>query len=102
MRRLQFCHYTFPHLNSNIPTALGYGVYILQLVPYARVCSLFSDFLQRCRILSTNMLSELCLKNRLILSSIFFRRYQHLVEKYSFSYVQMAKDGIGNYIWVQS
>jgi hypothetical protein len=34
-----------PHLDSNIPTALAYGVYISQLMQYARASSLYSDFL---------------------------------------------------------
>jgi hypothetical protein len=35
----------FPHLDSiYIPTAPANGVYISQLVRYARACSLYSDF----------------------------------------------------------
>ena len=35
-----FAVLNFPHLDSNIPAALMYGVYISQLVRYARPCSL--------------------------------------------------------------
>jgi len=40
-----------------IPTAPAYGVYISQLIPYGRACSLYSDVLQRHRILRTKLLN---------------------------------------------
>ena len=47
----------FPHLDSIcIPTAPANRVYISQLVRYARACSLYSDFQQCHRILSTKLL----------------------------------------------
>ena len=91
----------FSHLN--IPTAPIYGVYISQLIHYARACSLCSDLLKRTRIPSTKLLIQGFLKNRLISSfKTFFEGNQHLVEKHSVSCVQMTKDGIGNYILVHS
>jgi hypothetical protein len=52
-RRLQLCHYKFPHLDSNISSAAAYGVYISQLICHAWACSVYSDFFQRHRILSS-------------------------------------------------
>jgi len=43
-----------------IPTAPTYGVYISQLIPYGRACSLYSDVLQRHRILRTKLLNPKC------------------------------------------
>jgi hypothetical protein len=57
----------FPHLDSNIPTAPAYGVYISQLIHYAPACR-YSDLLQRHRILSTKLSNQGFLKNSLILS----------------------------------
>jgi hypothetical protein len=57
-----------PHLDSNIPTAPAYGVYISQLVRYARACSLYPDYWQRRRILRTKLLNQGLLKNHFILS----------------------------------
>ena len=34
----------FPHLSSNIPSSPAYGVYISQLIRYARACSHYQDF----------------------------------------------------------
>ena len=34
----------FPFLSSNIPSSPSYGVYISQLIRYARCCSYFDDF----------------------------------------------------------
>ena len=35
----------FPHLHSSILTAPAYGVYISQLIRYARACSFYSELL---------------------------------------------------------
>ena len=42
----------FPHMDSNIPANLAYGVYISQLVSYARICTSKIDFMNRLRGLS--------------------------------------------------
>ena len=34
----------FPHLDGDVPKATSYGVYISQLIRFARACSLFDDF----------------------------------------------------------
>ena len=58
-----------PHLYSNIPNAPAYdGVYISQFIRFSRACSLYSECLQRHTILSTKLLNQRFLKNRLILS----------------------------------
>ena len=46
----------FPNMCSNIPASPAYGVYILQLIRYARASSNYSDFLKR----------HLHLRNRLL------------------------------------
>ena len=37
----------FPFLSSNIPSGPSYGVYVLQLIRYARCCSHYDDFRYR-------------------------------------------------------
>ena len=37
----------FPFLSSNIPSAPAYGVYVSQLIRYARACSNYQDFIER-------------------------------------------------------
>ena len=87
------------HLTSNISTAPSCGVYISKLIRYAWVCSLYLEFLQHHRLLSTILLSQGYLKNHLIFFS--FGIYQHLVERSFVTCIQMTTDGIGNSIMVQ-
>ena len=37
----------FPYIDSNIPSRPAYGVYISQLVRYARICTRKEDFMHR-------------------------------------------------------
>ena len=48
----------FPFLSSNIPSSLSYGVYISQLIRYARCCSYYDDFGYRHKLLVDRLLSQ--------------------------------------------
>ena len=48
----------FPFLSSNIPSAPAYGVYVSQLIRYARTCSNYQDFMERGKVLTTKLLSQ--------------------------------------------
>ena len=85
----------FPHLSSNIPTSPAYGVYISQLIRYARACSSYSEFVKRHRCLSKKLMSQGFHKERLILSlKKFIGRYQDLIDKYSVTVSQIIEDGL--------
>ena len=76
----------FPNMCSNIPASPAYGVYISQLIRYARATSNYSDFLKRHRYLRNRLLDQGYKKIRLIRSvKKFIFRYQDLVEIYSAS-----------------
>jgi hypothetical protein len=76
----------FPNVCSNIPASPAYGVYISQLIRYARVSSNYSDFLKRHLHLRNRLLDQGYKKIRLIRSlKKFIFRYQELVEIYSVS-----------------
>ena len=47
----------FPFFSSNIPSGPSYGVYILQLIRYARCCSRYYDFRNRHKCLVDRLLS---------------------------------------------
>ena len=47
----------FPFLSSNIPSGPSYGVYISQLIRYARCCSHYDDFRYRHKCLVDRLLS---------------------------------------------
>jgi hypothetical protein len=76
----------FPNMSSNIPASTAYGVYISQLIRYARASSKYSDFLKRHLHLRNRLLDQGYNKIRLIRSlKKFIFRYQDLVEIYSVS-----------------
>jgi hypothetical protein len=56
----------FPNMCINIPASPAYGVYISQLIRYARVSSIYSDFLKRHLHLRNRQLDQgykkICLK----------------------------------------
>jgi hypothetical protein len=82
-----FAIINFPHLHSNVPTSPACGVNYLTIHALRRHYSMYSDFLQRHRILNAKILNQGFAKNCLILSfkKLFFGRYQHLVDMYSVS-----------------
>ena len=54
----------FPFLSSNIPSAPAYGVYVSQLIRYARACSNYQDYMERWKVLTTKLLSQGYQKNQ--------------------------------------
>ena len=83
----------FPNICSNIPASPAYGVYISQLIRYARASSNYSDFLKRHLHLRNRLLDQGYKKIRLIRSlKKFIFRYQDLVEIYSVSAETIVSD----------
>ena len=66
----------FPFLSSNIPSPPAYGVFISQLIRYARACSSYECFILRAMRLSNKLLGQGYVKERLK-SSLrkFYGRY---------------------------
>ena len=56
----------FPFLSSNIPSAPAYGVYVSQLIRYARACSNYQDFMERGKVLTTKLLNQGYQKTKLV------------------------------------
>ena len=87
----------FPNMCSNIPTSPAYGVYISQLIRYAKASSNYSDFLKRHLHLSNRLLDQGYTQIRLIRSlKTFIFRYQDLVEIYSVSAETIINDAFSN------
>ena len=83
----------FPFLSSNIPSGPSYGVYISQLIRYARCCSHYDDFRYRHKCLVDRLLSQGYKALRLEKSfKKFYGRYQDLIEKYRRSVSAMVSD----------
>jgi hypothetical protein len=82
---------------NNIPASPGYGVYISQLIGYARASSNYSDFLKRNLHLRNRLLDQGYKKIRLIRSfKKFIFRYQDLVEIYSVSEETIINDAFSH------
>ena len=76
----------FPFLSSNIPSSPSYGVYISQLIRYARCCSHHDDFRYCHKCLVDRHLSQGYIALRLEKSlKKFYGRYQDLIEKYQWT-----------------
>jgi hypothetical protein len=87
----------FPNMCSNIPASPAYGIYISQLIRYARASSNYSDFLKRHLHLRNRLLDQGYTKIRLIRSlKKFIFRYQDLVEIYSVSAEKVINDGFSH------
>ena len=83
----------FRFLSSNIPSGPSYGVYISQLIRYARCCSHNNDFRYRHKCLVDRLLSQGYIALRLEKSfKKFYGRYQDLTEKYQRSVNIMVND----------
>ena len=83
----------FPCLSSNIPSGPSYGVYISQLIRYARCCTYYDDFAYRHKLLVDRLLSQGYKVNRL--RNYFqklYGRYPDLVAKYQKSVRDMLND----------
>ena len=82
----------FPFLSSNIPSGPSYGVYILQLIRYARRCSYYDNFRYRCRLLLTNPCQNYEMKRLRNSFKKFYGRYPDLIRKYQGSVTDMMDD----------
>ena len=72
----------FPNMCSNIPASPAYGVYVLQLIRYAKASSNYFDFLKCHLYLRNRLLDQGYKKIRLIRSlEKFIFRYQDLCRK---------------------
>ena len=83
----------FPFLSSNIPSSPAYGVFISQLIRYSRACSSYECFILRARRLSSKLLKQGYLAERLKSSfRKFYGRYEDLIQQYEVSLSRMLND----------
>ena len=82
-----------PFLGSNIPSSPAYGVFISQLIRYSRACSSYECFILRARRLSSKLLKQGYLAERLKSSfRKFYGRYGDLIQQYEVSLSRMLND----------
>ena len=87
----------FPFLSSNIPSAPAYGVYVSQLIRYARTCSNYQDFMDRGKVLTTKLLSQRYQKTKLVATlKKFCGRHHDLVNPYNVTVSRIVSDVFAN------
>ena len=86
----------FPFLNSNIPSSPAYGVFISQLIRYARASSSYECFILRAVRLSNKLLGQGYVKERLR-SSLrkFYVQYGNLIKQYEVPLSRMLHEHSG-------
>ena len=83
----------FPFLSSNMPSSPAYGVFISQLIRYARACSWYECFILRARRVSSKLPKQEYLLERLKTSlRKFYGRYGDLIQQYEVSLSLMLND----------
>ena len=87
----------FPFLNSIIPSSPAYGVFISQLIRYARASSSYEYFILRAARLSSKLLGQRYVMGHLK-SSLrrFYGRYGDLIKHYEVSLFKMLHDILGH------
>ena len=83
----------FPFLSSNIPQSPAYGVFVSQLIRYARASSLYEDFIMRSQLLTSKLLKQGFTRNRLIATfKKFYGRHSVLVDRFKVSVTNIIID----------
>ena len=74
----------FPFLDGDIPRSPSYGVYISQLIHFARVCSYVDDFNKRNLFLTAKLLKQ-CYRYHKIRKAFskFYHRHSELIVKHN-------------------
>ena len=85
----------FPFLDGDVPRRTSYGVYMSQLIRFARASSNLNDFNYRNKALTAKLLRKgyRYFKLRKAFSK-FYRRHSALLEKYSVSLKTLLQQGI--------
>ena len=85
----------FPFLDGDVPQRPSYGVYISQLIRFARASSHVTGFNNRIKFLTAKLQGYRYHKLRKAFSK-FYRRHFELIEKYHVSLKKLMQEGICN------
>ena len=70
-----------------------YGVYVSQLIRYARTCSNYQDFMERGKVLTQKLLSQGYQKTKLVATlKKFYGRHHDLVNPYNVAVSRIVSD----------
>ena len=89
----------FPFLDGDVPRRPSYGVYISQLIRFARVCSHVEDFNARNKCLTSKLLKQGYRYHKLRKAfSKFYRRHYELISKFNVGLKSFLSRPIGTRI----
>ena len=85
----------FPFLDGDVPRSTSYGVYISQLIRFARVSSHFDDFNTRNKVLTAKFLRQGYRYHKIRKAfSKFYRRHFDIVSKYNVGLKTLLLQGL--------
>ena len=85
----------FPFLDGDVPRSPSYGVYISQLIRFARVCSNVDDFNKRNLFLTAKLLKQGYRYHKIRKTfSKFYYRHSELIVKYNIGLKTLLQQGI--------
>ena len=89
-----------PFLDGDVPRSPSYGVYISQLIHFARVCSNVDDFNNRNLFLTAKLLKQGYRYHKIRRAfSKFYYRYSELIVKYNIGLKTLLQQGISEPIF---
>ena len=85
----------FPFLDGDVPRRPSYGVYISQLIRFARVCSHVDDFNTRNKCLTAKLLKQGYRYHKLRKAfSKYYRRHYELLSKFNVGLKSLLHQGL--------
>ena len=85
----------FPFLDGDVPRSTSYGVYISQLIRFARASSYVVDFNTRNKLLTQKLLKQGYRYHKLRKTfSKFYRRYYDLISKFQVGLKSLLRQGL--------
>ena len=85
----------FPFLDGDVPRRASYGVFISQLIRFARVCNHVTDFNARNKRLTAKLLQQGYRYHKLRKTfSKFYRRHYELISKYNVGLKTLLGEGL--------
>ena len=85
----------FPFLDGDVPSRASYGVYISQLIRFARVCNHATDFNTRNKCLTAKLLQQGYRYHKLRKTfSKFYRRHYELISNYNVGSKTLLNEGL--------
>ena len=85
----------FPFLDGDVPRSTSYGVYISQLIRFAKASSYVADFNTRNKLLTQKLLKQGYRYHKLRKTfSKFYRRYYDLISKFQVGLKSLLRQGL--------